>query len=179
MTEQKTKKLSRRDAIKLLGAAAGASVLANIPSKWSKPALAGGVLPAHAQTSCFNLVERISFTGSPSNNAIFVESLPPFVPPDTFTPNAGGPGYSSAGWDCQDGCAVFEVAVNPGAHATMTAQVTIASAQFTLQVASKGKSSYAVLVNLATGEYALDGAGTAGACRWIASPVHQITPWGE
>jgi len=49
MTNQK--KLSRRDAIKLLGAAAGASVLANLPSKWSKPELADGVLPAHAQTS--------------------------------------------------------------------------------------------------------------------------------
>ena len=43
-------KLNRRDAIKVLGAA-GASVLANIPAKWSKPELAGGNLPAHAQTS--------------------------------------------------------------------------------------------------------------------------------
>jgi len=51
MSEPKTKKLSRRDAIKVLGAAAGASVLANIPAKWSKPSVAGGVLPAHAQTS--------------------------------------------------------------------------------------------------------------------------------
>jgi len=33
MSEPKTKKLSRRDAIKVLGAAAGASVLANIPAK--------------------------------------------------------------------------------------------------------------------------------------------------
>lgn len=45
------KKLSRRDAIKLLGAAAGATVLANLPSKWSTPELASGVLPVHAQTS--------------------------------------------------------------------------------------------------------------------------------
>lgn len=45
------KKLSRRDAIKLLGAAAGATLLANLPSKWSKPSLTSGVLPAHAQTS--------------------------------------------------------------------------------------------------------------------------------
>ena len=48
MTE---KKLSRRDAIKLLGSAVGATTLANIPSKWSKPQLTGGVLPAHAQIS--------------------------------------------------------------------------------------------------------------------------------
>lgn len=46
-----TKKLSRRDAIKLLGAATGATLLANLPSKWSTPSLASGVLPAHAQTS--------------------------------------------------------------------------------------------------------------------------------
>ena len=53
MTEptQKTKKISRRDAIKLLGAVTGATVLANLPSKWSTPELASGVLPAHAQTS--------------------------------------------------------------------------------------------------------------------------------
>jgi len=45
------KKITRREAIKVLGAAAGASLLANIPAKWSKPELTGGALPAHAQTS--------------------------------------------------------------------------------------------------------------------------------
>jgi len=44
-------KLSRREAIKLLGAAAGASVLANLPSKWSRPAVSSGAPPAFAQTS--------------------------------------------------------------------------------------------------------------------------------
>ena len=55
MTEVKHKRLSRRDAIKLLGAAAGAAALANLPSKWSKPELVSGVLPAHAQTSSLGL----------------------------------------------------------------------------------------------------------------------------
>ena len=50
MTE-KSKKLSRRDAIKILAAATGAGVLANIPSKWTKPGMEFGVLPAHAQGS--------------------------------------------------------------------------------------------------------------------------------
>src|SRR5688572_21354520 len=50
-TKQKTKKISRRDAIKLLGAATGATILANLPSKWNTPEIASGVLPAHAQTS--------------------------------------------------------------------------------------------------------------------------------
>jgi hypothetical protein len=51
MDANNTSKLSRRDALKLLGAAAGASVLANLPSEWSTPQLTAGVLPAHAQTS--------------------------------------------------------------------------------------------------------------------------------
>src|SRR5688572_14110550 len=55
MAEQKTKKISRRDAIKLLGAVTGATVLANLPSKWSTPEIARGVLPAHAQTSSLGL----------------------------------------------------------------------------------------------------------------------------
>ena len=45
-------KITRREALKLLGAATSASLLANLPSKWSKPELTNGVLPAHAQTSC-------------------------------------------------------------------------------------------------------------------------------
>lgn len=49
--KQKPKKISRRDAIKLLGAVTGATVLANLPSKWSTPEIAKGVLPVHAQTS--------------------------------------------------------------------------------------------------------------------------------
>ena len=51
MTQPTDKQLSRRDALKLLGAAAGASVLANLPSKWSTPQSVAGVLPAHAATS--------------------------------------------------------------------------------------------------------------------------------
>jgi hypothetical protein len=51
MSQPKNKKISRRDAMKVLGAAAGATLLANLPSKWSKPELTNGVLPAHAQTS--------------------------------------------------------------------------------------------------------------------------------
>lgn len=49
------KKLSRRDALKLLGAVAGATALANLPSEWSKPEVVRGVLPAHARTSSLGL----------------------------------------------------------------------------------------------------------------------------
>ena len=51
MTDQVNKKLSRRDAMKILAASAGAIALANLPSQWSKPGLEVGVLPVHAQTS--------------------------------------------------------------------------------------------------------------------------------
>lgn len=70
MNKSIKKKISRRDAIKLLGAITGASVLANLPSKWSTPEITRGVLPAHAQTSCmpvsgsqtFSTPDSYSFT---------------------------------------------------------------------------------------------------------------------
>ena len=58
------KNISRRDAIKLLGAATGATLLANLPSKWSKPELVSGVLPVHAETSCGPL----TFTSAVNQN---------------------------------------------------------------------------------------------------------------
>jgi len=51
MDNKSSKNLSRRDALKILAAAAGAVTLANLPSKWNTPELTAGVLPAHAQTS--------------------------------------------------------------------------------------------------------------------------------
>jgi len=51
MDNKSSQKISRRDALKILTAVAGGAVLANIPSKWTKPELLAGVLPAHAQTS--------------------------------------------------------------------------------------------------------------------------------
>ncbi|MCQ3938719.1 MAG: hypothetical protein DPW18_16980 [Chloroflexi bacterium] len=51
MTDKPTRELSRRDAIKIIAAAAGAAVLANIPAEWVKPDLEVGAIPAHAQTS--------------------------------------------------------------------------------------------------------------------------------
>lgn len=54
------KKLSRRDAMKVLGAALGAATLANLPSKWSKPEIAVGALPAHAQASAISATSVIT-----------------------------------------------------------------------------------------------------------------------
>lgn len=51
MEDNTQKKISRRDAMKLLAAAVGAATVVNLPPGWSKPGLETGVLPAHAQTS--------------------------------------------------------------------------------------------------------------------------------
>ena len=83
------KKLSRRDAIKLLGAATGATLLANLPSKWSTPELTQGVLPAHAQTSSLGLlIDSCNFTldidtgeWSSTPFVVPVANIPPNPPP--------------------------------------------------------------------------------------------------
>ena len=70
MTE---KKLSRRDSIKILGTAIGASALANLPKKWSKPELTGSSLPVHAQTSCS--IVRTAIVNVPASISIFSYNL--------------------------------------------------------------------------------------------------------
>jgi hypothetical protein len=74
MTKTSPKKLSRRDAMKILAAAAGATTLANLPTQWSKPGLEVGVLPVHAQTS---LAPTAQSTQTPQ---------PSQTPPPTRTP---------------------------------------------------------------------------------------------
>ncbi len=83
MAKQTPHKLSRRDALKILGAAAGASVLANLPSKWTKPELATGVLPAHAQTSGTHTVTA----GISDPQANFCQDL---ISTATITPPTSG-----------------------------------------------------------------------------------------
>lgn len=75
-------KLSRRETMKVLGAAAGASLLANLPSKWSTPEVTGGALPAHAQASSL-----YSFTSCdqkyPTGPTNMTGSLYSFITPAT------------------------------------------------------------------------------------------------
>jgi len=56
MGNKPSKEISRRDAIKIFAAVAGATALVNLPDKWTKPGMEVGVLPAHAQTSLHTLV---------------------------------------------------------------------------------------------------------------------------
>jgi hypothetical protein len=71
MNNPSPKKLTRRDAIKILSAAAGASVLANLPSKWSSPELTSGVLPAHAQTSTLTIQAPCNYNNNTPFNTLF------------------------------------------------------------------------------------------------------------
>lgn len=88
MNNPSPKKLTRRDAIKILSAAAGASVLANLPSKWSSPELTSGVLPAHAQTSVIlyslvcssNINILVTDVGNSQHTGTFSASLTPTTP---------------------------------------------------------------------------------------------------
>ena len=110
MTQPTDKNLSRRDALKLLGAAAGASVLANLPSKWSTPRLTAGVLPAHAQSSCY-FFEAEKATSISSTNVVLKYVEPSFVGPEaTFPtePGLGGVFFAPINWklrwECKQGC---------------------------------------------------------------------------
>ena len=85
MANQTLHKLSRRNAIKILGAAAGASVLANLPSKWTKPELAAGVLPAHAQTSGGHTVQA-GLSDPSANFCQPLTSTATITPPDPGIP---------------------------------------------------------------------------------------------
>lgn len=78
---QEPKKVSRRQAIKLLTATAGAATLASMPNKWVKPILKAGVLPAHAQTSTPVPPNTPTSTSTPTNT-------PTSVPTNTPTATA-------------------------------------------------------------------------------------------
>lgn len=87
MTDQKEpeKKISRRDAIKLLGAAIGAAMAANLPGKWSKPEAISGVLPVHAQTSLLNTPTATATNLTPTNTPTVTVTNNPLTPTNTPT----------------------------------------------------------------------------------------------
>jgi len=102
------KKISRREAIKLLGAAAGASLLANLPAKWSKPELTGGVLPAHAQTSgCTDPAIYIELLAT--NGITFNSNVAPTGPTVLF--NTG----ETISWPCAP-CVYVEGSITNGSQ---------------------------------------------------------------
>jgi len=159
MTENK--KLSRRDAIKLLGAAAGASLLANMPSKWYTPKLAGGVLPAHAQTSCVAAYLEILS----ANGEFGIDLYPPPVLPDNGGGNGGAGSYLS--WACQSACLGFTLFMDTATKGT--ARITTLNNQFDL-VFNQATPFYDVMIDLASGDYAIFPDAAPGLCNWPRTP---------
>lgn len=101
------KKISRRDAIKILSAALGGAALSAIPPKWSKPALAASQLPEHARqsvlasivanpiTSMLGCQNKSTFDSSaqifPPRGGVFLRyEITEAIPPTTIvTPSPG------------------------------------------------------------------------------------------
>jgi len=148
MTNQK--KITRREAIKILGATAGASLLANIPAKWSTPQLTKGVLPAHAQTSlCFDLIIHVD-----SSVALNWYSV---TTPDVTDGTPYAALYEEY-WNCagRGGCIQVDF------YGTGQVQVLTSASPtpFTLNI----PATNAMVVETGTGLYALNGASTTNGC---------------
>ena len=157
MTNKPTIKLGRRDAIKLLGTAAGASALANLPAKWSKPSLTVGVLPAHAQSSCYALTVEVTLGGSLG----YIGAIDRISPNEVTEPSPSF--YSYLGWYCQSGCAEFII----GSGTSSSVEIKTPNGPFTIYL---NNSFEYILVDLATGAHALGLAGLAGTCNWTITP---------
>jgi len=109
MTET-NKKLSRREAIKIVGTVAGASLLANLPSKWSKPELTGASMPAHAQTSCSDFALIVKIKSLVGSGSLFTYSSYSTYIADPETSTSGTPDTTdfTLYWDCTPACVAVE-----------------------------------------------------------------------
>ena len=149
------KKLTRRDAIKLLGAAAGATALANLPSKWSKPELVSGVLPAHAQTSCLGIAVEytITCTDGGLNYTIFLDSQ--LIDSGSLVVDE----LTTGSIECEPGCLqIVTSAIGSGLIQVNRFSQAPINHPFT--------GSGFVLVNLTTGQYSTTLGQPAGNCFW-------------
>jgi hypothetical protein len=115
MTEPTHKKLSRRDALKALGAALGATALTTLPPKWIKPALAVSELPQHGITSCsapLGLSQTFNYTGAVQSFLVPIGVCSVTV---TVDGAAGGVGAGSDSLMVgQGGRVIATLAVTPG-----------------------------------------------------------------
>jgi hypothetical protein len=157
MTAKHTSELSRRDALKLLGAAAGATVLANLPSRWSTPELTAGVLPAHAQTSgCTSGLQIYVQSTSVQDGTPVLELFTPTTPPDASELVWGAPG-SSLSWDCDPPCILFMTRIQSGSGiGSFGFMITVGDQPGFVRFIGNNDSisdSYWIYVNAATGAY--------------------------
>jgi len=134
MEEQTPLTNNRRAALKALAAATGAAGLAALPTRWSKPAVMVGAVPAHAQTSCVT-------------NALLIENVEDFSlynyagseEPDLM-------GLTFMAWNCGTGCLWFWME-NSGSSDTFN--VTILD-DISFPVTLNTGEEFSVAVNLDT-----------------------------
>jgi hypothetical protein len=84
--------LSRRELLKLLAAATGATVLSSVPNKWITPIVEIGALPAHAQGSATGTVSGFIYEDCSSDKPSHVTLAPKngvCSPPATGSPIVG------------------------------------------------------------------------------------------
>ena len=125
MGNKPSKEISRRDAIKILAAVAGATALVNLPDKWTKPGMEVGVLPAHAQTSLglHTLAAWLNGTASMCG---------PFDMGVTITPPTSG--------------IVMRYVITPGAGVTITSPALTG----TVPTNASGNAILSITINTAT-----------------------------
>jgi len=164
MSDQK--KISRRDAIKLISAATGASVLANLPSKWSKPELISAALPAYAQTSCVT----VTITANGEDVGYLLQKFQgPSTDEGTLNLNqVYGPVNALGGhpfvWSCGSGCLELQLGGENGYSWEVVISTPGGNTPLEFS-ASSGISD--LLVNLETGDYSTEaGNNTVGGCGW-------------
>jgi hypothetical protein len=150
-------KISRRDAIKILGAAIGGAALSTIPPKWSQPVLAASQLPEHARQSVVAVC---------TTNALVLEILSSSTgdfngPSMNILPDNSIPGNTSRQivWNCtHSGCFLGTFPLrNPPAGTTVTANVSTFSQGPVSVVWNDANPSHTISVNFATGALAIDG----------------------
>ncbi|MCB2179597.1 twin-arginine translocation signal domain-containing protein [bacterium] len=160
MNEEAKQNLSRRDILKVLGAASGAAVLANLPAKWSSPELAVGVLPAHAQTSvCYALTIELVDTDGIAKYESY--QIPPDEEDGAFLR-----------WYCQEGCADLDIWSEGDGATFITVRVTTTAGTFEhTEYAGEGGPYFPLLVDLATGAYSMNFNLTVGSCGWAGDTI--------
>lgn len=168
MNEQKTKKVTRRDALEIMSVAAAVTMV-TLPSEWRKPQLTAGKLPVHAQTSpsgseCVGnaFTVKITHTGNDGVIKYFTNG------------DWNSPGILKAGesylvqYPCYgDGCWEYDV------NGTVELEVTTFAYPSPVK-RSVGVGEWAsVLIDSDSGEYSFDRpttpTGTSG-CVWSSLP---------
>ena len=174
MDGKQVKKINRRDALKLLGAATGAAALSNLPTKWHTPELASGVIPAHAQTSVVaaavctqnSLVGTfLAVNGNFQSNGVSLSV--PFDASNIAGGNQPPVVGNFASWNCNHvGCflGTFRLDTNSAVNPLITMQFAtfLTSVVVTWNTATP---NHTISVNFVTGAISVDGCAPGCSCN--------------